>query len=294
MANLKEIRNRIASVNSTQKITSAMKLVSASKLRRAQTAIIGLRPYANKLNEIMQNLSDNLEETTGFPLLEVREPKNVVLIVFTSNKGLCGSFNANMIKETERIIHEQYPDQVNNKNLKLICIGRKGHEQLSRNYDVMLYNETLIDNPSFHELAAITDDLITDFLDYKVDKVEIIYNQFINPATQKITATTLLPFQELSSQSPCEKKLPVDYIFEPTKEELLESIIPKSLRIKMYSSLIDSIASEHGARMTSMAKATDNATEMLKDLRLKYNNARQSAITTELLEIISGANALDG
>lgn len=295
MGNLKEIRNRIASVGSTQKITSAMKLVSASKLRRAQASIIGLRPYANKLNEIMQNLSENLGENAGFPLLELREPKKIVLVVITSNRGLCGGFNANIIKETQKIINERYLEQLNNKTLQLICIGRKGYEQLSRNFDVMLFDETLIDNPSFKEIKAITDKLINDFLDQQIDKVEIIYNQFVNPATQRITASTLLPFQNPEITTPCEqKRSEVDFILEPSKEELLDNIIPKSLHVKMFSSLIDSIASEHGARMTSMAKATDNATEILKELRLKYNNARQSSITTELLEIISGANALDG
>ena len=291
MGNLKEIRNRISSVNSTQKITSAMKLVSAAKLRRAQTSIINLRPYANKLNEILGNLSDTLEESGDIPLFENREPEKVIMVVITSNRGLCGSFNSNVIKEVHRVIHEKYRSNVMNGTLKFICIGKKGYEQIAKHYDVIYYNESLLETPAFTELAVVAENLILDFTEKKVDRVEIVYNEFVNPATQRVTASQYLPVKNLN---PAEnQKVKTDYLFEPSKNELLEELIPKILKTQMYKSLIDSIASEHGARMTSMAKATDNANEMLKELKLKYNNARQSSITNELLEIISGANALD-
>lgn len=291
MGNLKEIRTRISSVSSTQKITSAMKLVSAAKLRRAQNSIIGLRPYATKLDEILSTLSETVDNKGELPFLEVREPKNVVLVVITANRGLCGTFNANVIKETQRLIREQYATQQKEGNLSIVCIGRKGYEQLGKHCKIRHYNEQLIDNPAFNDLTVITNQLLDDFLNHKIDKIEIIYNHFINPATQRIDVANFLPVQNLNIESG--KNQNHDFIFEPSKNELLTELIPKILRIKMFKSLIDSIASEHGARMTSMAKATDNAADMLKELKLKYNNARQSSITTELIEIISGANALD-
>jgi F-type H+-transporting ATPase subunit gamma len=291
MGNLKEIRTRIASVSSTQKITSAMKLVSAAKLRRAQNAIIGLRPYATKLDEILGSLSETVDNKDELPFLSAREPKNVVLVVITANRGLCGTFNANVIKETHRVIREQYALQQKEGNLSIVCIGRKGYEQLGKHYQIMHYNDLLIDNPTFHDLTVITNQLLEDFLQQKIDKIDIVYNHFINPATQRIEVAHFLPVQNLDTDSAETKNH--DFIFEPSKKELLTELIPKILRIKMFKSLIDSIASEHGARMTSMAKATDNAADMLKELKLKYNNARQSSITTELIEIISGANALD-
>ncbi len=293
MGNLKEIRTRITSVTSTQKITGAMKLVSAAKLRRAQNAILGLRPYAMKLDEILGNLSEMVDDTDNLPFLEIREPKNVVLVVITANRGLCGTFNANVIKETQRIIKEQYAEQNREGNLSLVCIGRKGYEILSRYYKIRDFNDQLIENQNFNELTVITNQLLDDFLNRKIDKIDIIYNHFVNPATQHLDIAHFLPVQNLDSQTARENRTQHDFIFEPSKDELLADLIPKILRIKMFKSLIDSIASEHGARMTSMAKATDNATDMLKELKLKYNNARQSSITTELIEIISGANALD-
>ena len=291
MGNLKEIRNRITSVSSTQKITSAMKLVSAAKLRRAQTAILNLRPYANKLNEILGNLSSALEENK-IPLFENREAEKVALVVITSNRGLCGSFNANIIKEVNRVIQERYLQHARKKNIKFYCIGKKGYEQIIKNYEVAYYNDALIDAPAFEEISAVAEGLMADFLARKIDKVEIIYNEFVNPATQNLTVAQFLPVTDLKPAT--DNKIKIDYIFEPSQDELLEELIPKILKIKLFKSLIDSVASEHGARMTSMAKATDNASDMLKELKLKYNNARQSSITNELLEIISGANALDG
>ena len=292
MGNLKEIRTRISSIESTQKITSSMKLVSAAKLRRAQTAIQYLRPYSEKLNEILHNLSDSATSTEGLPLFEQRAPEKVVLVVITSNKGLCGAFNANIVKQVNSLINEKYATQHQAGNVRLICIGKKGNEQLSKLYPVIQYNETLLDNPEFSELAAIADYLTSEFLQHNIDKVDIVYNQFLNAATQRVTVEEFLPIAHLDEGEAAGPKK--DYIIEPSPQELLEALIPKILKNQLYKTLSDSIASEHGARMISMTKATDNATEILRDLRLKYNNARQSSITNELIEIVSGANALNG
>jgi len=292
MGNLKEIRTRITSIESTQKITSSMKLVSAAKLRRAQTAIQHLRPYSQKLSEILNNLASSNTGTEQLPLFEQREPEKVIIVVITSNKGLCGAFNSNIVKTVNHLISEKYAEQHRAGNLRLICFGKKGNEQLSKHYPVMHYSEKLLDNPDFTELSAIADDLIQQFIHHEVDKVDIVYNQFLNAATQRVTVEDYLPVTSLESDE--EQKVTSDYIIEPSADQLLKELIPKILRTQLYKTLSDSIASEHGARMISMTKATDNATEILRDLRLKYNNARQSSITNELIEIVSGANALNG
>ena len=292
MGSLKEIRIRIASVESTQKITGAMKMVSAAKLRRAQNAIISLRPYSNKLNEILQNLSSAAESMADMPLFTARDIENVVLVVISSNRGLCGSFNSNVVKEVRNLIETKYAKQAEAGKLKIICLGKKAKEQLSKTYDVIQCNEALIDTPVFNDTAQIAQFLMDGYTNKTIDKVDIIYNRFINPATQKLVVENYLPVQQLGDDS--QKKQLNDYIFEPSKDEILEELIPKIMKLQLYKTLIDSIASEHGARMTAMHKATDNATEILKDLRLKYNNARQSAITNELIEIVSGAEALNG
>ena len=292
MGNLKEIRTRISSIESTQKITSSMKLVSAAKLRRAQTAIQHLRPYSQKLSEILNNLADSNTELDKMPLFEAREPENVIVVVITSNKGLCGAFNSSIIKTTQHLIQEKYAAQNSAGHVQLICIGKKGNDQLSKHFPVMLYNEKLLDNPDFTELSAISDDLVMRFIHHEVDKVDIVYNRFLNAATQQVTVEEYLPVPPIKSDE--EQKVNNDYIIEPSAEQLLQELIPKILRTQMYKTLSDSIASEHGARMTSMTKATDNATEILRELRLKYNNARQTSITNELIEIVSGANALNG
>jgi len=289
MPSLKEIRTRIASVESTQKITSAMKLVSAAKLRRAQNAIHNLRPYSNKLNEILQNLSLDISDDN--PLFANRNPENVVLIAITSNRGLCGAFNSNVIKETHRIVHENYKNQLHERRLKLICIGKKAVEQLQKSYDVMYANEALLDAPHFEEIAKIVSDLIDDFTQKKTDKIVIIYNRFVNPATQKITVENFLPVINIEKKS-SKKTTNANFIFEPSQEELVNELIPKILKIQLFKTILDSVAAEHGARMTAMAKATDNAIEILRELKLKYNNARQAVITNELNEIESGAEAL--
>ena len=292
MGSLKEIRIRIASVESTQKITGAMKMVSAAKLRRAQTAIINLKPYSNKLNEILKDLSEAAENIDEMPLFEDRKPEKVVLVVITSNRGLCGSFNTNVVKEVLRVIEEKYSEQAKNGNVRLICLGKKGKEQLSKSFEVLQYNEALLETPAFTEIATMAQFLMDGFVNNSIDKVEIVYNQFVNAATQRLVVEPFLPIGNLNEKM--QDAQPRDYIFEPSKREILEELIPKILKLQLYKTLIDSIASEHGARMTAMQKATDNAIEILKDLKLKYNNARQSAITNELIEIVSGANALNG
>jgi len=292
MANLKEIRTRIASIQSTQKITSAMKMVSASKLRHAQNAISNLKPYSGKLSAILQNLSSSGEVSDDNPLFKVRNPENVVLIVITSNKGLCGALNSNVTKEVHRIVNEKYEKQFRDNKLKLICIGKKAIEQLQKNYEIIYANDTLTDAPNFEEVAKITSDLINDFIQKKVDKVEIVYNSFVNPATQKIMLEDYLPITQEIEEKCSKKAQSINYIFEPEPKEFADELTLKSLKIHLYEILLDSIASEHGARMTSMTKATDNAIEMLKELKLKYNNARQAAITNELNEIVGGAETL--
>jgi len=291
MPNLKEIRTRITSVKSTQKITSAMKMVSASKLRHAQSAIFNLRPYSDKLNTILQNLSSSVDVSGAHPVFAKREPENVVLIVITSNKGLCGAFNSNIIKKVHHVVSENYKKQQGEGKLKLVCIGKKAIEHLQKNYDILYANESLLDVPDFEAVAKLSSDLMNDFNHKKTDKIAIIYNRFVNQATQKIVFENYLPVMHLEENS-FEGTKNADFIFEPSQQELMSDLISKTLKLQLYKALLDSIASEHGARMTAMAKATDNATEILKELTLRYNNARQAVITNELNEIESGAEAL--
>lgn len=293
MASLKEIRVRIASVQSTQKITSAMKMVSASKLRRAQTAILNLRPYSNKLNEILQNLSGSSDSMESMPLFQKREEKNVALIVVSANRGMCGAFNTNIVKKVEAMLQGQYAQQNAQGNVKIYCIGKKAKEQLAKNHEITWFNEELIDTSAFEGIAELGEQLMRDFKEKKIDSVQIIYNRFVNQATQELVAENYLPISNLTTNGEGSGNLNHDYIFEPDKESILTELIPKILKLQLYKTLLDSVASEHGARMTAMHKATDNATEILKDLRLKYNNARQSSITNELIEIVSGAEALN-
>ena len=269
-----------------------MKMVSASKLRRAQTAILNLRPYSNKLNEILQNLSGSSDSMDAMPLFQQREQKCVAIVVISSNRGLCGAFNTNIVKKVEAMLREQYAQQEAAGNVFLYCIGKKAKEQLSKKHQIAWANEELVDNSAFEEIAKLGEQLMTDFKEKKIDSVQIVYNRFVNQATQELVAENYLPIKNLSTTG---EKVTTnhDYIFEPDKESILTELIPKILKLQLYKTLLDSIASEHGARMTAMHKATDNATEILKDLRLKYNNARQSTITNELIEIVSGAEALN-
>lgn len=284
MANLKEIRNRIASVSSTMQITSAMKMVSAAKLKKAQDAITAMRPYADKLTELLQNLSATLDADSGSKYSEQREIKNVLLVAITSNRGLCGAFNSNIIKQAN-LVAERY-----DANVSVVAIGKKANDALSKNFEVISNQSAVYDDLTFDNVAEITEMLMEKFESKAVDKIEIIYNKFKNAATQEIMTEQFLPIEPLEGDT----NTNLDYIFEPSKEEIVETLIPKSLKTQLFKAIRDSFASEHGARMTAMHKATDNATELRDQLKLTYNKARQAAITNEILEIVGGAEALNG
>lgn len=291
MANLKEVRTRIASVSSTQQITSAMKMVSAAKFRRAQNAIIGMRPYAAQLNEIIADI--DVADGVQTPYHASRPVSNVLLVVVTSNKGLCGAFNANIIKESQARI-DHYRKVVKCQHLQLITIGKRGSEFFAKQPDLVLasYDE-LLDSPSFDAISAIAEGIMNDFCDKKWDHVELIYNQFKNSLTQILSTEQFLPVVQNEPKGHSSQSRN-DYIFEPDKLEILKQMTPLTLRSQFYRVILDSLAAEHGARMTAMQKATDNATELLKELRLSYNKARQAAITNEIIEIVSGSEALKG
>jgi len=294
MANLKEVRNRIVSVSSTQQITRAMKMVSAAKLKRATNAIIQLRPYAEKLKDILANLSASVEDASS-PYMAVRKPKKILLVVVTSNRGLAGAFNANAIKATNLLISTKYSEQHKKGNITIVAIGKKGQDYYKKNkYEVLGNHSELFANLNFENTSKITDMIMKGFVDGKFDRVEVIYNQFKNAAVQFLKTEQLLPLTPTSTPNNVgqSSQTLVDYILEPSKEEIIEELIPKSIKTQLYKAVLDSHASEHGARMTAMDKATENAGELLKALKLSYNQARQAAITTELTEIVSGAAAL--
>ena len=294
MANLKEVRNRISSVISTQQITKAMKMVSASKLRRAQDAIIQMRPYAAKLREIMENISSTLDSSAGGAYATIRPVKKVLIVAINSNRGLCGGFNANIVRTINRLLREQYAAQVKEGNVKILCIGKKASDFFSKNANLYAGNHNEIYNQlNFDNASAIAEKIMKEFAEGAYDKVEIVYNQFKNAAVQYVQAEQLLPITPPEKKEEKSKQVN-DYIFEPNKEELVLQLIPKAIKIQLYKALLDSNASEHGARMTAMSKATDNAGDLLRDLRLSYNKARQAAITGEILEIVAGAEALNG
>ena len=283
MANLKEIRNRIGSVSSTMQITSAMKMVSAAKLKKAQDAITAMRPYSDKLTELLQNLSSTLGAGTGSKFAEQRDLENVLIVAVTSNRGLCGAFNSNIIKQVTNVA-SSYDGKVS-----IIAIGKKANDALSKNFEVISNQSSVFDDLTFDNVATIAEMLMEQFESKAFDKIEVVYNKFKNAATQEILTEQFLPIISLESNSNSSQ----DYIFEPTKEEIVETLIPKSLKTQLYKSLRDSFASEHGARMTAMHKATDNATELRDQLKLTYNKARQASITNEILEIVGGAEALN-
>ncbi|MCZ4225023.1 ATP synthase F1 subunit gamma [Pedobacter rhodius] len=294
MANLKEVRNRIASVQSTQQITKAMKMVSAAKLKRATNAIIALRPYATKLKEILGNLSASLEGSSS-PFIQEREPNKVLIVTVSSNRGLAGAFNMNVIKAANNLIAEKYSEQLKNGNVSIISIGKKTQDFYEkRKYNVIGNNNEVYSALTFENVTKITDLIMAGFIKGEFDKVEVVYNRFRNAAVQFITTEQLLPLPKAEPAAADAKTANVDYILEPSQEEIVEELIPKSIKIQLYKAVLDSHASEHGARMTSMDKATENAGELLKALKLSYNQARQAAITTELTEIVSGAAALNG
>ena len=291
MANLKEVRNRIKSVSSTQQITKAMKMVSAAKLKRATNAIVALRPYATKLSELLGNLSASLEDGSS-PFLQEREPVRVLVIVVTSNRGLAGAFNMNAIKTANNLIAEKYSAQLAAGNVSIVSIGKKSQEFYERRkYNVIGNNNDVYNDLNFLNVSKITESIMEGFLKGQYDRVELVYNQFRNAAMQILTTEQLLPVPK-SEASKVNNAPTVDYILEPSQEEIVKELIPKNIKIQVYKAVLDSYASEHGARMTAMDKATENAGDLLKALKLAYNQARQAAITTELTEIVSGAAAL--
>ncbi len=293
MANLKEVRNRIKSVSSTQQITKAMKMVSAAKLKRATNAIVQLRPYANKLKELLANLSQSLEDGSS-PYLQEREPVRVLVVVVSSNRGLAGAFNANVIKTANNLIAEKYSKQLAAGNVSIVAIGKKSQEFYERRrYNVIGNNNDLYLDLNFENASKITESIMEGFVNGKYDRVELVYNHFKNAAMQFLIAEQLLPVPKPEKKEAV-KAANVDYILEPNQQEIVEQLIPKNIKIQLYRAVLDSNASEHGARMTAMDKATENAGELLKALKLSYNQARQAAITTELTEIVSGAAALAG
>ena len=284
MANLKEIRNRISSVSSTMQITSAMKMVSAAKLKKAQDAITAMRPYSDKLTQMLVNLSSSVDFENVY--LSPRKVKNKLIVCVTSNRGLCGAFNSNVIKKCTEIANSS------DESVSFLCIGKKGADILSKNYNVVQTNNEIFDDLTFENISAIAEKLMSMFLNKEFDSVQIVYNKFKNAATQIVIQEQYLPIENNRSEN--DQKESSDYIFEPSQVEIISELIPKSLKTQLYKSIRDSYASEHGARMTAMHKATDNATELRDQLKLTYNKARQAAITNEILEIVGGAEALNG
>ncbi len=284
MANLKEIRNRIASVASTMQITSAMKMVSAAKLKKAQDAITAMRPYSDKLTELLQSLSTTLESDSGSVFANQREVNKVLLVAITSNRGLCGAFNSSVIKETVR-----EAETYGTKKVDLVTIGKKGNDILKKRFSIVKNNNEVFDDLTFDNVSETAQLLMKLFEDGAYDKIILVYNQFKNAATQIVQTEQFLPIVPGSEENTAN----LDYIFEPSKEEIVKTLIPKSLKMQLYKAVRDSFAAEHGARMTAMHKATDNAGALKDDLTLTYNKARQAAITNEILEIVGGAEALN-
>ena len=285
MANLKEIRNRISSVSSTMQITSAMKMVSAAKLKKAQDAITAMRPYADKLTELLQSLSASLDADSGSTFADNRPVNKVLVVAITSNRGLCGAFNSNIIKQCASLTNESFAG----KQVDFVAIGKKSNDILSKNSTVVSNHSDVFNHLTFENVAIIAEELMELFKDGSYDRIELVYNKFKNAATQIIMSEQFLPIVPTEG----DESSNTDYIFEPSEAEIVEQLIPKSLKTQLYKAVRDSFASEHGARMTAMHKATDNATELRDQLKLTYNQARQAAITNEILEIVGGAEALN-
>jgi F-type H+-transporting ATPase subunit gamma len=301
MGGLKEVRIRIASTKSTRQITSAMKMVAASKLRKAQNAIISLRPYAAKLTEIMQNLNASLEGSDEGIYANDRGDHKVLIVAISSNRGLCGGFNINIVKETIALIEGRFSEQYKQGNVKILALGKKAGDLLtSKGYKPDEINKEIFDHLTFENSVPVAEKLMEQFVNKEYDKIFLVYNQFKNAAVQILKTEQFLPVtgseeqKETPKQETGEHTMQADYIFEPNKEEILEALVPKAIKLQLYKALLDSFAAEHGARMTAMHKATDNADELIKALNLAYNKARQAAITNEILEIVSGAEALKG
>ena len=283
MANLKEIRNRISSVSSTMQITSAMKMVSAAKLKKAQDAITAMRPYSNKLTEILQGLSSSIDSDNKYA--QKRSVKKVLIVSITSNRGLCGGFNSNIFKKSTELASSVY----NDSDVSFVAIGKKGNDFLQKSFNVESNHIDIFDNLNMESVSLIAESLMQKFVNEDFDKIDIIYNKFKNAATQVVVNEQFLPISDIEEDANNNS----DYIFEPSKSEIIEELIPKSLKNQLFKAIRDSWASEHGARMTAMHKATDNATELRDQLKLAYNQARQAAITNEILEIVGGAEALN-
>jgi len=285
MANLKEIRNRIASVSSTMQITSAMKMVSAAKLKKAQDAITAMRPYSDKLTELLQSLSASLDGDAGSKYADNREVNKVLIVAITSNRGLAGAFNSNILKQCTLLLENTFAG----KQVDFMAIGKKANDFLKKKSTVIANHSALYEDLTFDNTAAIAEELMDKFTSGEYDRIDIVYNKFKNAATQIIMTEQFLPIVPVENAEGASG----DYIFEPSKPEIVEQLIPKSLKTQLYKGIRDSFASEHGARMTAMHKATDNATELRDQLKLTYNKARQAAITNEILEIVGGAEALN-
>ena len=285
MANLKEIRNRISSVSSTMQITSAMKMVSAAKLKKAQDAITAMRPYANKLTELLQGLSASLDSDTGSTYANTRAINKVLVVAITSNRGLCGAFNTNIIKQSSALADETFKG----KQVDFMAIGKKANDILGKKGTIASNHSDVFDQLTFENVAVIAEELMQLFKDGSYDRIELVYNKFKNAATQIVITEQFLPIVQAENS----KGSSTDYVFEPSQVDIVEQLIPKSLKTQLYKAIRDSFASEHGARMTAMHKATDNATELRDQLKLTYNQARQAAITNEILEIVGGAEALN-
>ncbi len=285
MANLKELRSRITTVSSTMQITSAMKMVSAAKLNKAQMAITAMRPYADKLTELLQNLSASLDGDSASTYAEQREVNKVLVVAIASNRGLAGAFNNNIVKA----VRELYQNEYVGKQVDFTTIGKKVHDVVSKTHIVVANKSEVYDDLTFANVADIAEELMQHFTSGSYDKIVVVYNKFRNAASQDVTTEQFLPIVPVAGND----NVNLDYIFEPSKEEIVEQLIPKSLKTQLYKAIRDSFASEHGARMTAMHKATDNATELRDALKLSYNKARQAAITNEILEIVGGAEALN-
>ena len=286
MPNLKEIRNRITSVTSTMKITSAMKMVSAAKLKKAQDAVTAMRPYSEKLGELMSSFYDIISSSSVSELSESRDIKNVLLIPICSNKGLCGAFNSNVVKKAISLKNQSSFSKV---NFSFLIIGKKANDIISKTENVISNHSSIFENINYDDTATIVDNIIELFTSGEYDHVELIYNTFKNAANQTTISEQFLPIS-----APEDSEVLSDYIFEPSMEQIVSDLVPKSLKIQLFKAIRDSFAGEHGARMTAMHKATDNASELKSELVLTYNKARQAAITNEILEIVSGAEALNG
>ena len=294
MANFKKIRTRISSVKSTRQITSAMKMVAAAKLRKAQDKIVKLRPYASKLHEILVGLTQSLDDYEDDNLYGRKSgSEKILIVVITSNRGLCGGFNSNVIKEVRRVVAEKYHEQFRKGNIWFTAIGKKGFDYLRRQkLNILEEDNYLFNNLSFENVSPVAEKVMESFVSGKFDRVDMIYNQFKNAAVQNLTNEIFLPVETISSDK--KAATVIDYLYEPTKEEIINELIPKSLKTQFYKAVLDSFVAEHGARMTAMHKATDNATQLIKELTLQYNKARQTSITNQILEVVSGAEALKG